>query len=201
MTKNMHYLSGVLCSFFPVIVAVEFSNFSNESFSYTFFISAICVFAMILGSNAPDYLELRYKKKTKNKKGDVIYASTTVLPHRGVTHTLMIWCVLSYMMHRMAFQPIEYNEVYLFAFSYSFGAVVHLFGDLPNKKGIPIFPFCPKFCLNLWKCSKNEKLTCFLLVILTFILSIFYSEELYTSVKDVYIFIEEIFALGWSFSN
>lgn len=167
-----------------------YSDYFNLSLLSTCVLSALSIVCTILGSTAPDYLEIRYRKKVKNKKGKLINTSVTVLPHRGITHTLSIWLVVSYMMHRLAFQVEDHNLTYLLFFSYSFGAVIHILGDLPNKKGVPLLPFCPKFCLKLWGCSQNERLTCFLLVLITGIVSVFYSEALYTQATSLYTFIE-----------
>ncbi|MFS1429369.1 metal-dependent hydrolase [Vibrio splendidus] len=173
MNRNGHLVSGVLATPFPALVAYAQTDLIGAGLAIMF---------TILGVNAPDYLEIRYTKKAIKKIKDKktgkykeveCMASTTLIPHRGITHTLGLWliafvlplaalCDPSLLLRmlgdaRAAIWLIENNYASCMLFGYAFGGLLHLFCDIPNKKGIPIFPFVSvKIKLNLWKSGEKD---------------------------------------------
>jgi inner membrane protein len=105
----------------------------------------------ILGSTAPDYLEIR-----KPKGG-------TVIKHRTITHFVPLWiALLTYGLigaDIIAFEipvptpSIMISEVIL---GFATGGLLHLLFDFPNPMGIPIFHPYRRVSLNLWRSGKAE---------------------------------------------
>ena len=87
MPSKGHKISGLLATVFPLSACFLYEM---PLFAYLF-----AFMGVVMGVNAPDYLEIRYNKKTikkeRFKKDRVINASHTVLNHRGITHTLTLW--------------------------------------------------------------------------------------------------------------
>ncbi len=182
MTKNGHLITGAIASIYPAFIALN-------SFGLPYSLAA-CLMT-VAGANAPDYLEIRYTKKIVKKSGffqkpKEITVSKTVLAHRGVTHTILYWFtafILSYLLINPTvwFQELidrfsvlselhDSKIILSLLLGYSFGGLTHLFGDLPNKKSIPVIPFGFRFCLNLWNSGEKEKFMMFLVGVLTCIL-------------------------------
>lgn len=151
MTASGHYQSGVISVIFPL--AVCFKHQLPLSLYVVVFIGCM------LGVTAPDYLEWRRRSEIRTgllrRKRTV---TKTVLTHRGITHTLSLWLIAMIGSYFQFVQSLEWQYLFLwgFAFAFSYGGVIHLMGDFPNKKGIPFFPFGRKYALYLWKSSKYE---------------------------------------------
>lgn len=187
MNRNGHLMSGMLATPFPALVA----------YSQTDLIGAgLAVIFTLLGVNAPDYLEIRYNKKAKKtirdkktgatKEVDCM-ASTTLIPHRGFTHAIGLW-VIAFVLPfaalcspdtlirmlgnaKAAYWLIDNIYASCIFFGYAFGGLMHLFCDIPNKKGIPILPFCTiRVKLNLWKSGEKDMLMYIASVLLIFTL-------------------------------
>lgn len=56
--------------------------------------------------------------------------------HRGITHTLIIMVGISYLFYQLY---IEIPQIYYIWLSFIYGYGTHLFGDLFNDKGEPLF--------------------------------------------------------------
>lgn len=144
MTGKGHWGTGVALSF--------------ATYTYTESLGAIgwlaTVFS-ILGSTAPDWLELR-------RNGN------TLIPHRTITHWLPVWICLfilsAYSVNPQVFSLFSFLEDYTFnevtrdcLLGFSIGGLLHLLFDLPNPMGIPILTPVNRFSLYLWKSGEMEK--------------------------------------------
>lgn len=159
MTGKGHLLSGLAFSPFPAFAA--FSVGGVES-------AVIAIAFTVAGSTAPDWLEIQtpVKKRCPHTGVKKIIGVKTLIPHRGITHTIAIWGLfLIYSLHMMigvdALSPyIESKSIdVIFAsmlLGFSCGGIIHLLGDLPNKQKIPIITPWDGISLNLWKSGKNE---------------------------------------------
>ncbi|MGB2078987.1 MAG: metal-dependent hydrolase [Vibrio sp.] len=151
MTASGHYQSGVVSVMFPLAVCYKHQ--------LPMALYLIVFIGCMLGVTAPDYLEWRRRSQIKTgllrRKRTV---TKTMLTHRGITHTLSLWITaMGYSYYQLTHAlEWQYMIAWGFAFAYSYGGVVHLAGDLPNKRGIPLFPFGRKYALYLWKSSKYE---------------------------------------------
>lgn len=104
---------------------------------------------LILGARAPDYLEIRVKNRT-------------LIPHRGITHHLLIWlALLAYFAGSISLFPMgdiptlnkDFSSV---LFGFSLGGLLHLLLDIPNPMGVPFARLKDRFTLNLWKSGEFE---------------------------------------------
>lgn len=171
MTHSGHLLSGALASLYPFLVASQSLNTTG----------AICAggFA-VLGSLAPDFLEIPYPRFKKKKRiwflpDKTITVHGRVFAHRGITHSILLWIALYliafYALHNAGevcstFAMLQQsalgqtiNDPYFSAslLGFSFGALVHLAGDLPNKTGLPLlYPFSYRIRLDLWNSGNHE---------------------------------------------
>ncbi len=154
-------------------------------------LSLLTVGACILGSTAPDWLEIPYSSYQKNKQGKKIKVIKRVLKHRGITHTLSLW-VIGFI---WSFLCIKNRQATLFnaelplslifiLFGFFSGGILHLLGDIPNKKKIPMFTPFDGIAFNMWESGKHEELTCALLFGLT-VLFIFYEEPIFLALKQL----------------
>lgn len=171
MTHSGHLLSGAFASLYPFLVASQYLNTTG----------AICAggFAL-LGSLAPDFLELPYPKFKKKKRvwflpDKTITVHSRVFAHRGITHSILIWVVL-YLFAFYALQNAGHffeifsflkttafgktiNDPYFSAcmLGFSFGGLIHLAGDFPNKTGLPLcYPMPYRIGLDLWNSGNHE---------------------------------------------
>ncbi len=69
-------------------------------------------------------------------------------------------------------------------FGFFSGGILHLLGDIPNKKKIPMFTPFDGIALNMWESGKHEELTCVLLLGLT-LLFIFYEDPIFLALKQL----------------
>jgi len=171
MTHSGHLLSGGIASVYPILVSVQHLNAT----------AAVCAAGFaLLGSLAPDFLELPYPK-IKIAKGSLFtprkrtVVRGRIISHRGMTHSVCLWVFLYlFSFHALtnsqalfSYIPCLSHEQLGTIFSnpyfvacmlgFSFGGMVHLFGDFPNKVGIPVcYPFPWRIRLNIWKSGSHE---------------------------------------------
>lgn len=153
-------------------------------------ISILTVATCILGSTAPDWLEIPYSSTQKNKHGKEIKVIKRCLKHRGITHTLSIWifCFIWAFLYIKNGQSVIFDidipiSVVFLLFGFFAGGILHLFGDIPNKKKIPMFTPFDGIALNMWESGKHEELTCVVLFGLT-VLFIFYENPIFLALKQ-----------------
>lgn len=171
MTHSGHLLSGALASLYPFLVASQSLNTTG----------AICAggFAL-LGSLAPDFLEIPYPKFKKKSRvwflpDKTITVHGRVFAHRGITHSILLWMALylfafyalhnagnifdSFSMLKQSAIGRTINDPYFSAclLGFTFGALIHLAGDFPNKTGLPLlYPFSYRVGLDLWNSGNHE---------------------------------------------
>lgn len=198
MTGKGHFATGIACS----LIAFDLTNTLNG-------FGLLGSVGLILGVNAPDYLEIR---RRKYNSGGVCVGTYTKIKHRTITHTLSLWVI--FMLFCLANLPYfnsnlgnnsdffqflnisnymnnyDFIGYYLFSFlfGYSMGALLHLLTDIPNPMGIPIF-LKKRYSLNLWKSGKNESI----IIAFFVLLNLFYFDiikingETINNIKDFFI--------------
>ncbi|MGR5557814.1 metal-dependent hydrolase [Vibrio fortis] len=167
MTGKGHTLCGIFGGIAPAAIAYE----STSSIVPALFAYAACV----IGSTAPDWMEIPLSKKQTNKDGTgEITVQKTLIPHRTWTHIICVWfalCVGAYgglgneSWFNLSIDLGPTNTSFLLGFTY--GGLLHLFGDLPNKQKIPIFTPWDGIALNLWKSGRFEKTLVGLVVLMS----------------------------------
>ncbi|MEZ9708821.1 metal-dependent hydrolase [Vibrio breoganii] len=145
---------------------------------YSWWLAPIVFIMVVLGSTAPDYLEIRYRQEVPKKgikglvSGDTRYVSKTVFSHRGITHVISIWVGFFYYSYACLFDVTLISWLSYFfdsnsyatsnlwilvpLFGYSYGGLVHLLCDVPNGRGLPIVPVCFRVKLGLWHSDQME---------------------------------------------
>ncbi len=148
-------------------------------------ISIATVVACILGSTAPDWLEIPYKSKSVNRHGKTVTVVKRVIKHRGVTHILSLWVfgfIWTYLYLKKGYPTIIELEMQRYCvfilFGFFAGGILHLLGDIPNKKKIPMFTTFDGISFNLWESGKHERSTCAALLVLT-LLFVFYDKSIF----------------------
>lgn len=163
MTGAGHTLSGLVGS---VPLAVIVFNATGSVVG-----AAAAITCAIMGSTAPDWLEIPYKSTKIKENGIEKKVTKRLLKHRGVTHIVSIWVLI----FLWAFLYIKDGENPIFDFElpmlivsmvYGFagGGIMHLIGDLPNKQKIPVFSTFDGISLNIWESGKYELLTTFIIL-------------------------------------
>lgn len=155
-------MTGKGHTYVGIVSTIGMFHFCREELSQSLILSILGAIFLVIGSTAPDYLEIR-----KSNGG-------TVIKHRTITHWLPIWLSLFFFSFAFlkpelfGFIDVEYlkneylnNSVlwdYLFIsiFGFACGGLLHLLTDLPNPMGIPILFPSLRFSLKLWKSGKYE---------------------------------------------
>ena len=158
MTGKGHTMCGMVAGIAPASAAYVTAGF----------IPAIAAWAFtIVGSTAPDWLE--FPKEVKKKvNGKIMTVLVRRIPHRTITHTISVWVLA------MAFFYISLAGTHAYSIpqllpiisaiglGFSYGGVIHLLGDIPNKQRIPIFTKFDGVSLSLWKSGEFEKTLVFI---------------------------------------
>ena len=153
MTGKGHTLCGIVSGIAPASAAYIAGGFIPAITAWVF---------TIVGSTAPDWLEFpkEVKKKINGKTTTVLVRR---IPHRTITHTIALWVLMMCFFyislagtHAMGV-PQLLPIISAIGLGFSYGGVVHLFGDLPNKQRIPIFTRYDGIALGLWKSGDFEK--------------------------------------------
>jgi len=104
-------------------------------------LAAIAIIAgSVIGASAPDWLEIaRWQKKFRWFSANESHRQS-VIPHRTITHTLLLWVLLAiYDAYLFATTPTTFLSYFLIGFLVS--GFVHLLCDLRTPMGIPLTPF------------------------------------------------------------
>ena len=157
MTGKGHNWAGV--ALIPAVYYETFSTFNSH------IVSMIASLALLSGSTAPDWLEIRKKK------------GGTIITHRTITHWLPLWILMlfgaNFLMVNETFELMGavYNSNKYFAaciLGFSVGGLLHLAVDFPNPMGVPVFTPKHRISLNLWKSGKKEGLIISMIVLFSF---------------------------------
>lgn len=132
MTKNGHKLVGFWTAI-PSSLYIYQQHFPLS-------VSILVFIAVYLGATAPDDLER--------------FNGRQIIKHRTYTHWCLLWFIFTFAMYYIYHY---YDKYFLIGFFYGVGAITHLFADLPNPQGVPVFTPNRRFSLNLWQSGKNEK--------------------------------------------
>lgn len=156
-------MTGKGHTFVGLVTSIAVYKFSKD-LGLTGYIAAIL---SIIGSTAPDWMEIRVKS------GE---GCRTLIKHRTITHWLPIWIglfIFSYFYITKEYNFNFYINEYIIEalLGFSIGGLLHLLTDLPNPQGIPILtPFSSnRFSLKLWKSGKYELLITNFFLILSLI--------------------------------
>lgn len=87
------------------------------------------ILATIPGSLAPD-VDIEGSAASKR-----VPFLNKFLKHRGITHTLLFPAILYGVMYQFDFSLMVMSQI----FGFMFGWLMHIFADLLNKKGVPLF--------------------------------------------------------------
>ncbi len=187
MTGKGHTLSALYCS--PSVGAYCY----YAGFEY---LQIVCIlFGLLIGSTAPDWLEIPYQTKVRKTRSEKIVVTKRLLKHRGVTHVLAIWVVLFFVcLHLYKIENIKdtVDVFYItglgFNIGFSLGCIIHWLGDVPNERKVPILSTFDGIALNLCLSGRYEK-TCGLMITAIITWFMFVLDDLYadysTSIVDV----------------
>ncbi|UJF17947.1 metal-dependent hydrolase [Vibrio sp. SS-MA-C1-2] len=136
-------------------------GYMTYQFDHSIPMAMLSTIFCLLGSTAPDWLEIPIKQK-KGKKVII----RRVIKHRTITHVASLWLMLLYFSYcQLADTPLlpwqfQYERIYDYMlFGFAVGGCLHLLGDIQNKQPIPIFTLKDGFALNLFKSGKGEFIT------------------------------------------
>lgn len=153
MTGKGHTMCGIAAGIAPASAAYVAGGFIPAIAAWVF---------TIAGSTAPDWLE--FPKEVKKKvNGKTMTVLVRRIPHRTVTHTIAAWVLATFFFYIALAGTHAYGIPHLLpilsaiGLGFSYGGVIHLLGDLPNKQRIPIFTKFDGISLNLWKSGEFEK--------------------------------------------
>lgn len=164
MTGKGHIQVGIAISISAFYTSFEYLT-TND-----IFLSGILALFVILGSKAPDWLEIQ--------KSD----GSTVIPHRTITHWFPIWLGLLFLGFAFketqgfdstaisSFPHSQYisDAISLAIIGLSVGSLSHILTDLPNPMGVPLLTPWHRVSLNLWRSGKFE----FILVAIFYLISV-----------------------------
>lgn len=163
MNRKGHHVTAVLTVSVPMVIGLK------QQLPWPVILAS--VLGCCWGVTAPDDVEIRYLSvngRSRDGERDT-YVSKTLLAHRGISHDIMVWIGLFLCAWWWQFcAPAQGTDgiwplVKGAAFGTTYGALIHLLADLPNERGIQLFPFGPRVCLHLWHASENQVVTCFVL--------------------------------------
>ena len=181
MTGPGHTLTGTMAG-----IPLGFFVFQMDS---NLIIAVATVIACIFGSTAPDWLEIPYPSKSVNRHGKEVKVTKRLLKQSRITHTLSLWVIgftWSFLYLKKGYPSIVELElpraVVFVLFGFFAGGILHLLGDMPNKKKIPMFTPFDGISLNLWESGKHERSTCAALLVLT-LLFLFYETPIFMALN------------------
>lgn len=136
MTGKGHCRGALVFSLFPVVSVFEIAGGS----------ASLVAFLVCIGSaSLPDWSERLLR-----------------LPHRSIFHCLSAWLGLA-MYSFSILETVPFCGA--FGLGLSSGCIAHWLGDVPNKRGMPIFTPWDRFALHLWSSGKNEGITIIFILI------------------------------------
>lgn len=157
MTKRSHKHFSVPWAVFVIIILYP---------EWSYFSSLIFLLACILGSTAPDALEIK------------------IIKHRTYTHLPVFW-VFCFAVGTSLTAYYELGSIFsIIIAGVCFGALTHWAGDLGTPMGVPVF-FSVKnrYSLNLWKTGHRSELVPIFVawvLVLAFIFGKFHFREFLT---------------------
>ncbi|MGR5448640.1 metal-dependent hydrolase [Vibrio sp. PNB22_3_1] len=147
MTGKGHRFVGFALSFYPSAI--------YEPLGLP--VSMMCALACVVGSTAPDWMEIRRKKRA---------GTATLIKHRTLTHTLSFWVLLLIASHTVVVEGLRYfgidyhsarlADASAVVASFCLGGISHIACDLFNRRPVSIFTPLDRFALNIWKCTDFE---------------------------------------------
>jgi inner membrane protein len=155
-----------------IVSTIAMFYFAKNELNYDNIESTISCVGLLLGSTAPDYLEIRKKN------------GGTLIKHRTITHWLPLWILLSLfsllavnvnipfipdqLYNLKSISSINFHSyISSILVGFSFGGLLHLLVDLPNPMGIPILTPYHRFSLKLWNSGKLEPLIVFVFFLIS----------------------------------
>ncbi|MCG6387548.1 hypothetical protein K6U51_12705 [Vibrio fluvialis] len=125
-------------------------------------LSAIACAGLIVGSNAPDWLEFG------------------IIPHRTITHILLIWLSValygllslsgSSMLDAIEVQATS-KEIGAFLWGLGGGAISHWLGDVMNMRAVPIVTPFDKIALRMFNSGEHQAFTCLFIFLVSLALT------------------------------
>ncbi len=153
MTGRGHTMTGLALAIYPASLVFE------QGLIFSF----LAAFGCVLGSTAPDWLEI--PMPLKNDDGNRI-GTKRLIRHRTWTHVFSWWLLLAWLTTSLAvgdtlpvFDKVSFEYryyIYSALMGFSIGGLLHLICDMPNKQKIPIFLPIDGFSLNWWKSGRRE---------------------------------------------
>lgn len=167
MTGKGHFATGLCLSVFTYKFTMDSLGVNSN-----YFICILAALGTIIGSMAPDWLEI------------VKSNGSRVIRHRTITHWLPLWIVLFYISYSIITKDLNFVFIYKFNsnlnylimllgsffLGFSIGGLLHLLFDIPNPMGIPILTPYKRFSFKLWRSGKNEPG----IIMVTFLFSLYY---------------------------
>lgn len=162
-------------SLFSIVFAIAIINFLEligiNEYSYLIsnniinFDTAFFILFLMLGSLLPD-LDHANSKASQNIPFVNKFLSLFKIKHRGITHSLLGTVLFVVLFHQLYIRDIITRTILL---ALTLGFLSHLFSDMLNPTGIPLFfPIKKKFnLLNISTGSVKEKV--FLTLVVLFI--------------------------------
>lgn len=151
--NRIGHVAGAIC-FSPAVL--------YPLWQQTPLLSGIACAALIIGSNAPDWLEFN------------------IIPHRTITHVLAIWLsVAAYgllslnydqLLHLMGFTATS-GGIGAFLWGIGCGGVTHWIGDVLNQRPVPIVTVFDKISLRLFNSGEHQPFTCFFIFLVSLALT------------------------------
>ena len=181
MTGSGHTLSGLVSSIPLTVLAFN----TTLSVTATIAVASCCV----VGATAPDWLEIPYSSTKRTINGKQKKVIKRVFKHRGITHIAAIWVISffwAFLYLKDGHDPFNNIEIpqtlVAMLFGFSWGGILHLLGDLPNKQKIPIFTPLDGISFNLWKSGKMEKTTTTILFIIS-LCFVYFEDHIYKTLS------------------
>lgn len=96
--------------------------------------------ASIPGATAPDWLECRFMGRT-------------LIPHRTITHVLVLWLMLLVFGFYIATESLVIGALLT---GFSIGGISHWIGDVGTPMGVPVWHPTRRTTFRLWRTGTSE---------------------------------------------
>lgn len=153
MTKTNHLLGGAVLSY-------GFVQYATTAWDIESSWAIASIIAIILGSIAPDWMEMPTFSLSKR-------SFKRIIPHRTLTHWVLGWVGLVYYGYTGFEESVGFwsngDSSYLLILAFSLGALLHTLQDLMTPHGVPIFiPFYERSKIPIVRGEFFEKMFVFL---------------------------------------
>ncbi|MGR5347573.1 metal-dependent hydrolase [Vibrio mediterranei] len=155
MTGVGHLYTGFALALYPASIVQE----------HGWLAMCLAAGATVLGSTAPDWLEIPITIKDKDTKKRI--GTRRLIKHRTWTHVLLWWIAAFWVCASLvrgdtlpyldSFDWTHKDLLFSTLVGFTAGGVLHLLCDLPNKQSIPLFTPWDRFALNFWNSNRFEK--------------------------------------------